>query len=331
MDSQSHALCITASGARPLELLLGNPRSVLALDFNPAQNHLLELKMAAYRSLDYAEFTAFIGLCPVGTEQRLHTYSRLASQLSPSARFFWAGQSRKIVDGVLYCGRWESYLRLLAKLAFNRRDLLKRLFACQTLSEQAELWNREWDNGVWRAILGVLSIRSFWRYVLREPGIEYVPAGFNIAGYIGGRFAHAAQTRLFRDTPYLSLLLRGGYDPAESLPLHLAPEHYDTIRDRVGRITVVTNDLASLLEEPSSREAYDAFSLSDFSSYATPALHERIWRGLEQAAMPGARICERQFLVKHPLITSGRRNKDLELRLQDSDSAFIYSFVCVTL
>jgi len=53
--------------------------------------------------------------------------------------------------------------------------------------------------------------------------------------------------------------------------LHLAPEYYETIKARLDRITVVTQDLALLLEEPESRGAYDACAVSDFSSCASPA------------------------------------------------------------
>ena len=331
LDARSRVLCITASGARPLELLLGDPESVVAVDFNATQNPLLELKMAAYCTLDYAAFAAFIGLRPGDAAGRRDTYVRLASQLSPPARIYWDAQASKLAHGILYCGRWESFMRLFARLTFSRRDLLRRLFACQTLPEQAELWRREWDNGVWRGFLGAISQRWLWRYVLREPGVVNVPADFDVAGYLHARFAHVAQTRLFRDTPYLSLMLRGSYDPAGGLPLHLAPEHYETIRARLGRITVLTQDLALLLEEPESRGAYDAFSVSDFSSYASPAFHERIWRGMEQSARPGARVCERQFLVKHQTLNSGHRDDALERKLAETDGAFIYSFICVTL
>ena len=331
LDVRSRVLCITASGARPLELLLGDPQSVLAVDFNATQNHLLELKMAAYRGLEYDEFTVFIGLRPGDGACRRSTYARLAPALSPSARAYWDAQSEKIAQGVLYCGRWESFMRMFARLTFGRRDLLRRLFACRALAEQQELWRQEWDNRVWRGFLKAISQRWLWRYVLREPGVVNVPADFDVAGYLHARFAHVARTRLFRDTPYLSLMLSGRYDPAGALPLHLSPEHYETIKARLDRITIVTQDLAALLEEPESRGAYDAFSVSDFSSYATPSLHERIWRGLERSARPGARVCERQFLVKHQTSTRGQRDEVLAERLQDEDGAFIYSFICVTL
>ena len=56
------------------------------------------------------------------------------------------------------------------------------------------------------------------------------------------------------------------------------------------------------------------------------------------AAADGARICERQFLVKFdplqelvgsmPAGITLRRNSKLEGQLDHSDTSFIYSFVC---
>ncbi|MCU0882928.1 MAG: BtaA family protein, partial [Hyphomonadaceae bacterium] len=45
-------LCLTASGTRPLDLLLGDASQIVALDMNPAQNRLLALKIAAIRVLE---------------------------------------------------------------------------------------------------------------------------------------------------------------------------------------------------------------------------------------------------------------------------------------
>jgi S-adenosylmethionine:diacylglycerol 3-amino-3-carboxypropyl transferase len=68
-DSESEALqirnsdvvlCITGSGARTLDLLIDNPSKIYSIDFNPTQNYLLKLKMAAYQALEYEEFCEFI-------------------------------------------------------------------------------------------------------------------------------------------------------------------------------------------------------------------------------------------------------------------------------
>ena len=56
--------CITAGGGRVLNLLYDRPREIVAVDVNPTQNHLLELKAAAMRTLGYQPYLAFLGVRP---------------------------------------------------------------------------------------------------------------------------------------------------------------------------------------------------------------------------------------------------------------------------
>ena len=62
LSPDDRVLCLTASGTRPLDLLLGDPGDILAIDINPAQNHLLRLKIAAFKTLSDDELYAYLGL-----------------------------------------------------------------------------------------------------------------------------------------------------------------------------------------------------------------------------------------------------------------------------
>ena len=55
-------LCVTSAGDNVLDYLYNaNPRRIHAVDLNPNQNHLLELKIAAFRSLPYAQVWRMFG------------------------------------------------------------------------------------------------------------------------------------------------------------------------------------------------------------------------------------------------------------------------------
>ncbi|KAL8869948.1 MAG: hypothetical protein Q9174_003893, partial [Haloplaca sp. 1 TL-2023] len=55
-------LCLTSGGDNLLEYLAtANPRRIHAVDLNPNQNHLLELKVAAFQSLPYADVWKMFG------------------------------------------------------------------------------------------------------------------------------------------------------------------------------------------------------------------------------------------------------------------------------
>src|SRR5690349_13113180 len=56
--------CVTAGGGRVLNLVAERPREILAVDLNPAQNALLELKIAAMREFDHAGYLRFLGVRP---------------------------------------------------------------------------------------------------------------------------------------------------------------------------------------------------------------------------------------------------------------------------
>jgi S-adenosylmethionine:diacylglycerol 3-amino-3-carboxypropyl transferase len=79
-----HVLCLTASGARPLDLLLGNPARITAIDINPAQNELLRLKIAAFKALEDEALYAYLGIA--NSRHRPDLHRRVAAGLPPASR-----------------------------------------------------------------------------------------------------------------------------------------------------------------------------------------------------------------------------------------------------
>lgn len=55
-------LVITSAGCNVLDYVLAGPRRIDAVDANPRQSALLELKMAGVRRLEHADFFAIFGL-----------------------------------------------------------------------------------------------------------------------------------------------------------------------------------------------------------------------------------------------------------------------------
>src|SRR5215471_5142215 len=83
-----HVFAVTAGGGRVLNLLIDRPRAITAVDLNPAQNALLELKIAAVRGLDHGVYLRFLGVRIA--EDRLAVYERqLRQQLSSGAQRYF--------------------------------------------------------------------------------------------------------------------------------------------------------------------------------------------------------------------------------------------------
>ena len=326
-------LCVTGSGARSLDLLIKKPASVVSIDINPAQNFLLELKMRAIEKLDRADFMSFIGVTPC--HRRSQVYRALRTSLSVEAKAFWDNHTKMVDKGVIYQGGWERYFSQLSFLIRQARPLLlKKLFSCRTIEEQAFVWNKGWNNAEWRGFIRFLSSRLVWKYFFRDPGFyRFVHVRFSIPDYSLARFAFAFENILLCQSPYANLLFWGKYDPDGVLPIHLQEEHYRTIQSRIPSIRLVTRSLGDYLENKGAR--FDKYSLSDFSSYTGWEEYKRIWKGLVRTAKNEAVVCERQYLVKRhipkELSGSWKRKRDLEQTLQRTDDSIFFSFVVADL
>ena len=320
-------MCVTASGSRPLSLLLLNPKKVCAVDLNPTQNFLLELKIAAMKAFSHPEYLEFLGISGQADARRKDQYQRsLKSDLSPQAQNFWDQNLSLIQSGILYCGTWEKLQKTLAKpMAFFGLPILDLLDA-KDLDDQRQIWQRRGRERLMRFLLKMNSQRWVWKYIFKEPGINFVPKNFDIFEYLDFRFSHALGQIYLHDSAFFELMWTGRY--LRSLPVHLQAQNFELIKQRLDRIQICTDSVSGCLRN--STEAYDAFSLSDISSYSNSSQHLETWLDVANASNPGAHVLARHFLVKHPwtshLADKFERNPDFEAALQASDDAAIYGF-----
>ena len=335
-ESERHALaiqpddiilCITGSGARSLDLLVDSPKKVVSIDFNPTQNYLLELKIAAYKIFDYNDFAGFIGLKEADNRRQL--FESLAPMLSQNALFFWRKHMKIILKGVLYAGTWERYQRGMRKIFFNKQRIIQKLMSAPNMDVQREIWEKEWKGTGWRRYLKFISNQTLWAKIVREPGARLIPKDFDVYAYLTQRLDFMASQTNMKANHYANLIFQGFYGKDCVLPHHLRQENYQLIKENISRIEIVTNSLSDYLL--TQKNHFTAFSLSDFSSYAPKDVYRSIWESVIFSATSNAKFCERQFLVKRSpeqYFPQINRNKALEQLLDSSDEAAIYTF-CV--
>src|SRR5215471_17275959 len=135
-------LSITSAGDNVLALLLCEPRSVTAVDLNPAQQAVLELKLAAIRRLDHSAFACLCGAREGFDRDAL--YREIRDDLSEPARAFWDAQ--KVASGLLDCGRLERYIGKFHHEYLRRlvpAEAIARLLGAPDLAAQSEIFARE--------------------------------------------------------------------------------------------------------------------------------------------------------------------------------------------
>jgi len=83
----SRVVMITSAGCNALDYLLDGPAEIHAVDVNPRQNAVLELKCALIRRGEFADLFEFFG---IGSHERYKAvYRAVRAGLSESARDFW--------------------------------------------------------------------------------------------------------------------------------------------------------------------------------------------------------------------------------------------------
>lgn len=329
LTNEDIVLCITGSGARPLDLLIDNPKKIISVDFNATQNYLLALKIAAYKSLSYPEFKSFVGLDAIFDRKNLYNTIRII--LSEDVKAYWDKHYKLIKNGLLYCGTWELLQRSMIKAAFFRKNKIKQLIQSDSLTIQQDYWNNHWNNSFWRFFLKIISNRFLWTKIIREPGAMLIPQNFDVYHYISSRLNFLANNHLLKSNHFANLMFIGEYSKDCLLPIHLREEYYETIKSQVDKIEIITDSLLNVVNQKQIADKVTAYSLSDFSSYTDLKMYNQIWEGIIRNAGNTVKFCERHFLVKrepNATFKAIKRDFDLEKELNDQDITAIYTF-CV--
>lgn len=147
INSDDVILTITSAGDNVLDYLQHNPRRIHAVDLNPAQNHLLELKVACFSALDYADVWKIFGEGKHPSFREL-LVSKLSPHLSSQALQYWLLHehvfSSRRSRGLYETGGSGVAIKLVRVLfkVLGFSGVVKKLCSAGTLNEQRELWPR---------------------------------------------------------------------------------------------------------------------------------------------------------------------------------------------
>ncbi|KPM37398.1 hypothetical protein AK830_g9159 [Neonectria ditissima] len=142
-------LAITSAGDNILSYLTQSPARVHAVDLNPTQNHLLELKAAAYTSgLPYEDFWRIFG---EGKHSQFRDLliTKLSPHLSGRAFQYWLKNIHVFQNssgyGLYDTGGSRHAIRVFRWIAriFGLQSAVKQLLEAKTLNEQREIWRKK--------------------------------------------------------------------------------------------------------------------------------------------------------------------------------------------
>ena len=281
-------LMIASAGCNVLNLLLHEPRRIVAIDLNPAQTALLELKLAGIRTLDHRGFLELLGIVRGRTLVR---YDAVRRALSPDTRAWWDSNTWMLAHGVERTGRLDRFIAEFQRSQVARlhpRALIDRLFETRDLIERQRLVDRE--------LLTPELMREFLAYFTRDSlaGRGRHPAQFryvddvDVAAWFLARLRWACTAIPVRGNFYLERFLRGERSNPEWRAPYLRPENFERLQALVSRVEVVTGDLESYLE--TEGRTFTRAALSDVFEYMSQGATEQLFARLAEAMPHGGRL-----------------------------------------
>jgi S-adenosylmethionine-diacylglycerol 3-amino-3-carboxypropyl transferase len=236
-------IVVSSGGCTALSVLAAGAGQVTAIDLNLAQNHLVELKVAALRSLTMPEIMSFFGVARGAPERRIRTYRTITPLLSERATEFWDTHPQLLGRGALACGVSEQFIGVVVKvvkLFIHGRRKIERLLALETLEQQREFFDREWNTRRWRLLFPALLNR--WTF-----NRAYDPAFFrgvenpSFALHFRQLLEHALCDVPVRSNYFLHQMLLGTYPNRvpDGVPPYLERTQHEILRSRLDRLELV--------------------------------------------------------------------------------------------
>lgn len=322
---------VTSGACNIFGLLLADPGLVYAVDINPCQSWLLELKIAALRRLEHPALLEFLGLRPSGA--RLDQFHALAPDLSPEARTYWLEHRNWIIQGLLGQGRYERFVGLVRGClkVLQGPGRVQGLFASNTLDQQRDYFAQRWDTRRWRWVFDALLNKvTLARMGLSKDYFQFDDGSQSFSESFRNRCKRALTEIPIHGNYFVSLYFSGTYADETSMPDYLLPQNIATLRARLDRIRIVTQDVQGWLERQPDR-SIDGFSLSNICELMDQATTDFTFEQVARTGKVGAGICFRNLMIRRgvPASLAGRiqRQDALSESLLRNDRSFVYSKV----
>jgi S-adenosylmethionine-diacylglycerol 3-amino-3-carboxypropyl transferase len=303
LDNRSKVVMITSAGCNALDYLLDDPAEIHAVDVNPRQNAVLQLKLALLMQGDYEDLESAFGY---GYHQAFgKLLESLWSYLPEFATDFWRSKQRYFAprglrDSFYYHGTaGEAALLLRTWLLGAKRTVrhaMYELFEADNLDDQKKIFRRIEPN-LWDRVTSWIIGQPVMMTMMGVPRpqvqlIAQSTAG-GVAAYVREKVKHVLTEIFTSDNYFWRVYLHGRYTKS-CCPNYLKEENHEALRERSERVKTYDSTLAAFLK--ANPGEYTHFILLDhqdwMAHHAREALLEE-WALILENSTPGTKILMR--------------------------------------
>ena len=326
IGSDDNVLVITSAGCNALDYALTSPNSVHAVDMNPRQNALLEMKTTGIRQLDYEDFFQLFGN---GYHPQIETLyaSRLREKLSPFAQNYWDKRAKKYFGNrkksFYFRGTSGSFARLI-NVYIDRmirvRPVINELLQAPSVDVQRQIYDDKLHDRFWSRTMKFAMNRDT---TLSMVGVPKAQRRQVETQYEGGivKFVQDCVESVFAKLPitdnyFWHVYLTGKYSQ-QCCPEYLKPENFQALKDGlVDHVHIHTNSVQGFLEGHDGEiSRYVLLDHMDWLSDKFFPLLEAEWQAILDRAAGNTRIIWRSGGLKTDFINDVQVQKNGQMHM----------------
>jgi len=322
--SPQRVLMIASSGENALSLLTQDGvESVVAVDINPAQVQLCELRRTAMEHLTRDEQLRVLGADPAtvgaaGAAARLALYERLRPQIPEAVRAFWdERRAGEIAFGVHHAGRND----------VGMHDIQDRLRAAGFAPLDRPL--RDEDLPAWKAVYTGLWTPAYIQDLFGLPSEALAARISAIAARLGECHFAALRKPDATGNPFVTTAFANAYASAageEGLPLYLQERGQVALRrlGTRGRLHLVAGNLVEQMAALAERHGpFDLISISNIADWMDDAQFGAVAQRARACLRPGGALLARTATGSAMIVEVTRRHfrvdETFDARLADAE------------
>lgn len=320
---EDRVLVITSAGCNALDYAITGPKHVHAVDMNPRQNALLDLKKSGIKNLAYDDFFRmfgdgyFPGIQNV-YQQKLRADLPEWSQAFWDKKIKWFDNRRKSFYFRGTSGAVANALKIYTDKVIKVRPYLDQLMAADSLDQQKEIYENHLEKKFWSGLVKFAINRDTTMSMLGVPKAQRKQIDTQ---YQGGllQFVQDCLRGVFVEIPmkdnYFWQLYMNGKYTRECCPEYLTEAGFESLKSGlIDRVSTHTNSVQGFLEN--TEEKISRFILLDHMDWLSDRffpLLESEWQAIVNQATPDARIIWRSGGLQTDFIDQVQIQRDGQL------------------
>jgi S-adenosylmethionine-diacylglycerol 3-amino-3-carboxypropyl transferase len=299
LGPEDDVMVVTSAGCNALDYALTAPRHVYAVDMNPRQNALLEMKLAGIRKLDYEDFFALFGEGRLPQVEAIYD-SLLRDELSEFARDYWDrrikffNHPRRTFYYRGTAGAFARAINVYIDRICKVRPQVEAILAAADLQEQQRIYHDEIHERFWSRSMRFAMNRDTTLSMVGVPKAQRRQVENQYEGGIV-QFVQDCVEAVFANLPladnYFWRVYLTGHYTMQCCPEYLKADNFQRLKEGlVDRVSVHTDSVQGFLTQHDG--TISRFVLLDHMDWLSDKffpLLELEWQAIIDRAAAGAR------------------------------------------